>query len=105
MDYGNINVYVDSDEFENEIKEIVKEANSLEMDVYKYNINSLEEFFLNEINNFIFNTVIIFSKDIKKCIRLYEYLKANNVFINNFDVKKIDIGLKIDDLQFEKNYL
>jgi len=103
LDYGNINIYVDSNEFNDEIDKIAKETRKIEFNIYKYDINNVEEFFSNEINNFIFNTVVIFSKDIKKCMRFYEGIKSNNIFINEFNLDKIQIGFKTDDLQFEKN--
>lgn len=105
LDYGNVNVYVDSDEFKNRESEILNQTNNLEMDVYRYEVDDIEEFFTKETNNFIFNTVVFFSKDIKKCMRFYEIIKSNNVFINEFDVDKIKIGLEIKDLQFEKNII
>ena len=103
LDYGNINVYIDSDKFDSQIKKIVEEASEREMEVYRYDIENIDEFFQKENNNFIFNTAVIFSDDIKKCMRLYEALKAKNIFINEFDINKIEIELDLSQIQFEKN--
>ena len=100
LDYGNINIYTDSAEYEESIEKIVTDTDSIDMDVYDYKI---DEFLKKENNNFIFNTAVIYSKDIKKCMQLYEMIKARNIFINTFDINKIDIGLDINDLLFEKN--
>ena len=105
LDYGNINVYVDTERFDNDVERIIEQANDIEMDVYKYDISNLEEFFKKEIHNFIFNTVAIYSKDIKKCMRLYEAIKSDNIFINQFDIDCIKIGLELNELQFEKNLI
>ena len=105
LDYGNINIYTDSEEYEENIDNIVSEVYKIDIDVYDYKINNIEEFLKKEKNNFIFNTAVIFSKDIKKCMRFYEAIKARNVFINDFDITKIDIGLEIEELEFNKNLI
>lgn len=105
LDYGNINIYTDSDKFDSQIEKIVGEASNKEMDVYRYDIENIDEFFQKENNNFIFNTAVIFSNDIKKCMRLYEAIKAKNIFINEFDANKIEIGLDLSQIQFEKNLI
>lgn len=105
LDYGNINVYTDSDNFDSQIEKVVEEASNKEMDVYRYDIENIDEFFQKENNNFIFNTAVIFSDDIKKCMRLYEAIKAKNIFINEFDANKIEIGLDLSQIQFEKNLI
>ena len=102
LDYGSINVYIDSDEYEITIDKIVDECEQVDLDVYDYKLNNLKDFFEKEKNNFIYNTAVIFSKDIKKCMELYEMIKARNIFINTFDINKIDIGLDINDFLFEK---
>ena len=102
LDYGNINIYTDSEEYESIIENIVKETYSVNISTYKYRINDLKSFASNENNNFIFNTAVIFSNDVNKCMDLYEIIKARNIFINTFDINKIDIGLDINDLLFEK---
>ena len=105
LDYGNINIYADEDENEETINQIMEIANGNDMDVYTYKINNLEEFFKTDRNNFIYNTAIILSKDIKKCMKLYEVIKAQNIFINTFDIDDIEIGLDIKELQFEKRII
>lgn len=105
LDYGNINIYSDSNDFKEKIDDIVNKTYKIDMQVYDYNIDNLDIFIEKNNNNFIFNTAIIFSKDIKKCMRLYEILKARNIFINTFDINKIDIGLDINDLLFDKKII
>ena len=105
LDYGNINIYTDGDEYKNQIDIVSLEADKLDMDVYSYEIDDLDIFLKKENNNFVFNTAVIYSKDIKKCMKLYEIIKARNVFINTFDINKIDIGLDINDLLFEKKII
>ena len=103
LDYGNINIYTDSEEYENIIANIVKETYSINMSIYKYRIKDIKDFLSNGNNNFIFNAVVIFSNDVNKCMDFYEMIKARNIFVNTFDINKIDIGLDINDLLFEKN--
>ena len=65
----------------------------------------MEDFLKKETNNFVFNTTVIFSKDIKKCMRLYEAIKSRNIFINKFDINEIETGLDINEFLFEKKVL
>lgn len=105
LDYGNLNLYIDEDENEDIIRNIIVVANENDMDLYRYNIKNLESFLKEESNNYIFNTAIIYSKDIKKCMKLCEVIKAKNIFINTFDINKIEIGLDINELLFEKKII
>ena len=105
MDYGNVNIYTDSDEYEEKIESIVSELDNVDIDVYDYKINNFEEFLIKEKNNFIFNTAVIFSKDLKKCMRFYEAMKAENIFINKLDINEIDIGIDIERFRFNKKLI
>ena len=105
LDYGNINIYVDSEEFENKIEEIVNLTYGIDISVYKYKIDNLEKFFSSGNNSFIFNTAVIFSNDIKKSMDFYELIKARNIFINKFDINEIETGLDINDFLFDKKVI
>ena len=105
LDYGNVNIYTDSDEYEEKIESIVSELDNVDIDVYDYKINNFEEFLIKEKNNFIFNTAVIFSKDLKKCMRFYEAMKAENIFINKLDINEIDIGIDIERFRFNKKLI
>ena len=61
--------------------------------------------FVGADNNFIYNASVIFSKDLKKCMRFYEAMKAQNIFINKLDINEIDIGLDIKEIQFSKKLI
>lgn len=103
LDYGNINVYTDSAEYKEKVEEIANIADMQNMIVYNIKIDNIDNIIEEENNNFIYNTAIIYSKDIKKCMELYEYIKANNIFINKFDINSIKTGLKLEEFVFEKN--
>lgn len=105
LDFGNVNVYTDSDEYEKIIDSIVEKCDALSIDVYDYKFENLQEFFSSERNNFTYNTAVIFSKDIKKCMDFYEAIKARNVFINTFDINKIKSGLDINDFLLDKKII
>jgi len=93
-DYGNINIYSDSDEFDIEIKKVYDEAKKEEKDVFLSKTDDIQKYINKMNNNFVFYSVVIYTKDIEKCTYFLKNIKAENVYINQnpFEINDIEFS-------------
>jgi len=91
-DYGNINIYSDSDEFDDDIEIVYEAAKKEDKDIYVSKTDDIQKYLDNMNNNFVFYSVVIFTKDIEKCSYFLKNIKAENVYINKnpFEINDVE---------------
>ena len=102
--FGEIYVYVDSDDFKEELLKIDKYAIKNELNVVYYKSN-LEES-LNSINkcNNINKVSIIFTKNIENAYEFIKKIKSEKIYINQ-NPEEIIYNLNQNNLIFKKNII
>ena len=102
--FGEIYVYVDSDDFKDELLNIDKYAIKNELNVVYYKSN-LEES-LNSINkcNNINKVSIIFTKNIENAYEFIKKIKSEKIYINQ-NPEEIIYNLNQNNLIFKKNII
>lgn len=104
-DYGNLNIYTDCDDFEDDIKYIIDDARLENKDAYIYKIDSIKDFFKYETNNFVFNTVAIYTKNADECVEFFKKIKSRNVYINLNPLKYTDIDVDVNEFLYTKKVI
>lgn len=82
LDYGNINVYSDSEEFEENIKELRELARKENKEVFIARTEDIQKYLEGMNNNFLFHSVVVYTKNAEKCAYFLKNIKAENIYIN-----------------------
>lgn len=101
--FGEIYVYVDSNEFENTFKDIDKFAYINEINVKYYNTDFSQVISSINKNNNINKMSIIFTKNIDKAYEFIKKIKTENVYININPCDSFEYTTNINNLVFTKN--
>lgn len=103
--YGEIDVYVDSNDFKDELLKIDKFAYINEIKVNYYN-SSLEEAekIMNNKNN-INKISVIFTKDINNAYKFVKNIKSENVYINVNPITNFLFDINQNNLVYSKNII
>ena len=103
--YGEIDVYVDSNDFKDELLKIDKFAYINEIKVNYYN-SSLEEAekIMNNKNN-INKISVIFTKDINNAYKFVKNIKSENVYINVNPITNFSYNINQNNLVYSKNII
>lgn len=104
-DYGNINVYAESDDFENEIKKLCEDASKEDKDVFLFKTDNIQAYIDNMDNNFLFYSVVIYTKDLENCTYFFRNIKAENVYINKNPFETNDVEFSEFEFLFKKNII
>lgn len=103
--YGEIDVYVDSNDFKDELLKIDKFAYINEIKVNYYN-SSLEEAekIMNNKNN-INKISVIFTKDINNAYKFVKNIKSENVYINVNPITNFSFNINQNNLVYSKKII
>lgn len=101
--FGEIYVYVDSNEFEDTFKDIDKFAYINEINVKYYNTDFSQVISSINKNNNINKMSIIFTKNIDKAYEFIKKIKTENVYININPCDYFEYTTNINNLVFTKN--
>lgn len=102
--FGEIYVYVDSDDFKDELLNIDKYAIKNELNVVYYKSNLVES--LNSINkcNNINKVSIIFTQNIENAYEFIKKVKSEKIYINQ-NLEKVIYNINQNNLIFKKNII
>ncbi len=104
-DYGNLNIYTDCEDFDDDINYVINDAKLENKDAYIYKIDSIKDFFKYETNNFVFNTVAIYTKNADECVEFFKKIKSRNVYINLNPLKYTDIDVDVNEFIYTKKVI
>lgn len=101
-DYGNINVYCDSKDFDAKIKEICLDAKKESKAIFLSESNDIEKYLEDMNNNFVFHSVVVLTKNLEQCKYFFKNIKAENVYINVNPFEYIDVEFSEFNLLYQK---
>lgn len=102
-DYGNVNVYVESDDFNEQIDRLCEDAKKENIDVFLTRTEDIQNYLENMSNNFVFHSVVVYTKRIEKCTYFFKNIKARNVYINRNPFENVDIDFSEFEFLYQKN--
>lgn len=82
LDYGNINIYSEGEEFDAQIKEVCTRATKENKQVYLAKTDDIQEHLDNMNNNVLYHAIVIYTKNAEKCTYFLKNIKAENIYIN-----------------------
>lgn len=99
-EFGEINVYMDSKEFKEQMLEIDKWAyqNEFKVNVYSNEAEAIR-------GNSDSKMLMIFSKDFEKIMRMMKKVKAKEIYINQNVCEKYSFDVCIEDLVYRKKII
>lgn len=101
-DYGNINVYSESEDFEGQIKMVNEDAQKEDKDIFVTKTDDIQKYLENMSNNFVFYSVVVYTKNLEKCKYFFKNIKAENVYINKNPFEDVDVGFSEYEFLFKK---
>jgi len=104
-DYGNINVYSESEDFNDEIKILCDSAKREDKDVFLAKTQDIQSYIDNMSNNFVFYSVVIYTKNLEKCAYFLKNIKAENVYINKNPFEFNDAEFPEFEILFKKKII
>ena len=101
-DYTNINIYTDTDFFDEGIQFIIEKAAQMDILVYLYRMKDINELLEIEGNNFVFHTTAIYTQDAKEAFTFIDKIKSKNVYINKNPLETYALDITEEDLVYHK---
>ncbi len=104
-DYGNVNIYMESDEFINMEEELVTNLRKVNKEIYLTKLDDIEKYVKNLGSTFVFNTVFVFTKDIDKCKFFLKNIKAENIFVNKTSLETNTVNISEFEFMYKKRII
>jgi len=101
-DYGNINVYSESEDFKSQIEIICEKAQKEDKDIFLIETKDIQKHLDSMNNNSIFYSVVIYTKNLEKCKYFFKNIKAENVYINKDPFEYIDVNFSEFEFLYKK---
>ena len=85
----------------NNIGQIIKRLNEIGLEIESVK-DEEQDYLDNMSNNFVFHSVVVYTKRIEKCTYFFKNIKAKNVYINKSPFENIDIDFSEFEFLYQK---